>query len=125
MLLLHIWSDAVQGLLGLWRPVLLCAALAAVYLGTMVCYIGVKERVPLGVLLKKLRSSFLLALTTGSVAAAHGENVSCCEKHLGISSIVTRYGIPLGSTIYMPGVAINALLISLYMAEQWQRLRHL
>ena len=38
---------------------------------------------------------------------------------LGISSMVTRYGIPLGSTIYMPGVAINALLISLYMAEQW------
>ena len=33
--------------------------------------------------------------------------------------MVTRYGIPLGSTIYMPGVAINALLISLYMAEQW------
>ena len=119
VLLLHIWSDDVQGLLGLWRPVLLCAVLSAVYLGAMACYIGIKERVPLGVLLKKLRNSFLLALTTGSVAAAHGENVSCCEKHLGISSMVTRYGIPLGSTIYMPGVAINALLISLYMAEQW------
>ena len=27
VLLLHIWSGAVQGLLGLWRPVLLCAVL--------------------------------------------------------------------------------------------------
>ena len=50
----------------------------------------------------------------------HRESVSCCEKKLGISPVITRYGIPLGSTIYMPGVAINMLIISLYMAEQYQ-----
>ena len=50
----------------------------------------------------------------------HRESVSCCEKKLGISPVITRYGIPLGSNIYMPGVAINMLIISLYMAEQYQ-----
>lgn len=120
VLLLHIWSGEIRGLMGLWRPVLLCAVLSAVYLAAMIAVAGIREKVSLRLLWKKIRPSFLLALSTGSIIQAHGENEACCEKKLGISPMVVRYGLPMGCTLYMPGMAINTLLISFYMAEQWE-----
>lgn len=120
ILLLHLWTNAMQGLKSLWRPLLLCALLYAVYLLIALLYISWHFRLSPGKLAGKLKASFLLALTTASMTETHRESVSCCEKKLGISPVITRYGIPLGSTIYMPGVAINMLIISLYMAEQYQ-----
>ena len=119
VLLLHIWSGGMQGLLSLWRPIMLCAVLSAVYILIGVKIISTQGHVKTAILIKKMWTSFWIALSTGSVTEAHGENVICCEKKLGVSPLVTHYGIPLGSALYMPGVAINALLIALYMAEQW------
>lgn len=120
VLLFHAWSGELQGLLGLWKPVLMCVVLMLVYLGAVLLYVSARAKVSLGLLVKKLWDSFWVGLTTGSLTEPHMEAVECCEKRLGISPMVTQYGIPLGGALFMPGVAINALLVSLYMAEQWE-----
>lgn len=119
VIVLQIWTNTIKGVMGLWRLILLYVLLAAVYLAGIILYICVREKVNVLVLLRKLGPSFWIALKTGSVTEAHSENVSCCERKLGISPMVIHYGIPLGSTVYMPGVAISIMLISLYVAEQW------
>ena len=120
ILLLHLWTGAMQGMRGLWRPLLLCAALSAVYLIVTLLYVSWRFRISPWMLARKLKPSFILALTTASVVETHDENMNCCEKKLGVSPMVARNGIPLGSTIYMPGIAMNMLIISIYMAEQYQ-----
>lgn len=119
ILLLHLWTNAMHGLQDLWRPLLLCALLYSSYLLIALLYISWRFRLSPGILVRKLKSPFLLALTSVSLAETHRECVQCCEEKLGTSSMITRYGIPLGSTIYMSGIAINMLIISLYMAEQY------
>lgn len=120
ILLLHLWTGGVRGLLGLWRPMLLCVLLSFAYLLTALLTVSLGKKVGLRTLMGKMKGAFMTALTTGSVADAHEENVACCERGLGISPMVTRYGIPLGSTVYMPGAAVNAVIICFYMADQYE-----
>ena len=62
----------------------------------------------------------MIALTTASSSAAFGVNMNCCEEKLGINSRITNFGIPLGIVMYMPGTAINFLIVGMYMAECYQ-----
>lgn len=67
--------------------------------------------------LKKTMPTFLIGLTTASSVAAFPTNQECCEKRLGIHEKITRFGIPLGQVIYMPGAVVMFLVASLCMAE--------
>ncbi len=67
--------------------------------------------------LKKTMPTFLIGLSTASSVAAFPTNQECCEKRLGIHEKITRFGIPLGQVIYMPGAAVLFLAAGLCMAE--------
>lgn len=67
--------------------------------------------------LKKTMPTFLIGLSTASSVAAYPTNQECCEKRLGIHEKITRFGIPLGQVIYMPGAAVLFLVAGLCMAE--------
>ena len=68
-------------------------------------------------ILKKTMPTFLIGLSTASSVAAYPANQECCEKRLGIHEKITRFGIPLGQIIYMPGAAVQLLVSGLCMAE--------
>ena len=68
-------------------------------------------------MLKKTMPTFLIGLTTASSVAAFPTNQECCEKQLGIHEKITRFGIPLGQVIYMPGGVVMFLVAALCMAE--------
>lgn len=63
--------------------------------------------------------SFLTALTTASSAAAFGSNVECCEKKLNMDEKLVRFGIPFGQVLFMPGAAVENIVLSLYMAKHY------
>lgn len=67
--------------------------------------------------LKKTMPTFLIGLSTASSVAAYPTNQECCEKRLGIHEKITRFGIPLGQVIYMPGAAVLFLVSGFCMAE--------
>ncbi len=71
-------------------------------------------------LLKKTMPTFLIGLSTASSVAAYPTNQECCEKRLGINEKITRFGIPLGQVIYMPGAAVLFLVAGLCMAEIYE-----
>jgi len=76
----------------------------------------VKYKIGFASLMKKLIPTFIVAFTTASSAAAFSSNVETCEKSLGISSNITRFGVPLGQVVFMPFAAAEYLSISLIMA---------
>ena len=69
--------------------------------------------------LKTTMPTFLIGLSTASSVAAYPTNHECCERQLGIDEKITRFGIPLGQVIYMPGAAVLHLVAGLCMAETY------
>lgn len=113
-------SDSLDQIAGAWKPVAVYVLLVFVLLGVVLVYVSIKEKVNLVLLVRKMLPTFLIALTTASSSAAFGVNMNCCEEKLGINSRITNFGIPLGIVMYMPGTAINFLIVGMYMAECYQ-----
>lgn len=61
---------------------------------------------------KKTLPVYLIALTTGSSAAAFSGNVDCCVKKLGIDEKLVNFGLPLGTVVYMPNYAVWLVLFA-------------
>ena len=88
----------------------------------MVCNLAlvcVRWKVRPMTILKKTMPTFLIGLSTASAVAAYPTNQNCCERQLGISEKITRFGIPLGQVIYMPGASVLFLVGGLCMAETY------
>ena len=66
---------------------------------------------------KKLLPTALVALSTGSSAAAFPSNLDCCENKLGISPKLTRFAIPFGSVAFMPQIAMTMVYVPLFAAS--------
>ncbi len=78
-----------------------------------------KYHLKFSLLFKKLLPTFMIALTTASSAAAFSTNIETCEKKLGISSNVTRFGVPLGQVVFMPIAAAEYFIFSILFANNY------
>lgn len=87
----------------------------------MILYYSVRIKLtynmPFKMWIKKIFPTFIIAVTTASSAAAFSTNMDTCEKELGISKKITRFGIPLGQVVYMPIAAVEYLSISMILAN--------
>ncbi|WP_329602520.1 cation:dicarboxylate symporter family transporter [Enterocloster hominis (ex Hitch et al. 2024)] len=68
-------------------------------------------------MIKKVLPTYLIALTTGSSAAAFAECVDCCERKLGIDRKLVDFGLPMGIVIFMPNFALWLVLFGGASAE--------
>lgn len=81
--------------------------------------IRIRLKLSLSELFKKLLPTFIIAFTTASSAAAFSVNIDTCEKDLGISQKITRFGIPLGQVVFMPIAAVEYIAISMILADSY------
>jgi len=119
MVLTHLWSGSLMILIGIWQPILAALVICVLILLFVAISICIREKVSLVLLFKKLRPSFIISFKTASTSESLGENVTCCEKKLGINHLITNFGIPLGTAIYMPGLSVAFLVVICYMAKQY------
>ena len=91
---------------------ILLAANAALHVCSLL-----REGVRPGAALKKLLPTALVALSTGSSAAAYPANLDCCENKLGISPKLTRFAIPFGSVVFMPQIAMTMVYVPVFAAS--------
>lgn len=117
LLILNTWTHSISSILAFWRPFLLFLVLAAAAILGWMLWICRSKRVSFRKLMKKLWPSTLIALRTASVDTAYGENVLCCERRLGISKVLTSYGLPLGLVIFMPAGSIATTVFTMYAAK--------
>ena len=119
LLILGIWNNALDMLLGLWKPLLLFLALGVFVTALFLLYVSRRKRVELRKLLRKMKDSFLIALKTSSVDEAYGSSQICCERRLGIDHKLVGYALPLGLIIYMPTATIATTVFTLYAARSY------
>ena len=109
--------DALLGM-GVYVLTVLGALLLA-FVFLMLVYALGRRRSPLG-FLKGSRDVLLLAFSTSSSAAVMPLTIRTAEDALGVHKGVSRFVIPLGTTINMAGTALYQVIATLFLAQVYQ-----
>jgi Na+/H+-dicarboxylate symporter len=109
--------DALLGM-GVYVLTVLGALLLA-FAFLMVFYAVGRRRSPL-VFLRGSRDVLLLAFSTSSSAAVMPLTIRTAEEALGVQQSVSRFVIPLGTTINMAGTALYQVIATLFLAQVYQ-----
>ena len=120
LIVLGIQDSTIHMLLGIWKPILLIVALSLAALLLKLLYTSIRYQVPAGLLVTKMKDSFLLSLRAFSIDASYSANKKCCEKRLGISRQVTSFGLPIGLICFMPVSTAASMILTQYAAECYQ-----
>ncbi len=110
-----IWrqADMLRGL-----PMVLVPAVAV----SLLCMLAVarhvsrEKKIPLRLLLEKLRPAFVRAIRTGGLDEGFGEMQTSCIRQLGIERHYVEISLPMGMTLYMPVSGIGILVFTIYAA---------
>lgn len=88
------------------------------YLAAALTVFCVKMRLPPGLVVGKLSSTFLLALTTASSTASFGTIMDTCEHKLGIDPKLSKFGVPLGMVLFAPLLTLGFAAMGLFMLAE-------
>lgn len=95
------------------------AALILAFVLYMVIYLAIRRRSPLA-FIQGTRDVLLLAFSTSSSAAVMPMTIQTAEEKLGVRKAVSRFVIPLGTTINMAGTALYQVIATLFLAQVFQ-----
>jgi Na+/H+-dicarboxylate symporter len=109
--------DALLGM-GVYVLTVLGALLLAFAFLMLVYAVG-RRRSP-RVFLRASRDVLLLAFSTSSSAAVMPLTIRTAEESLGVQKGVSRFVIPLGTTINMAGTALYQVIATLFLAQVYQ-----
>lgn len=116
-LTLEFWSNGAAALLGLWKPIALCAAVCALFFAVKTCVVAVRLNVPARVLVSKAAPGMLVGYATASSSSAFAVCSRQNEKALGISPKLSRVGIPVGNILYQSVYTCLFIIVVYYAAE--------
>jgi Na+/H+-dicarboxylate symporter len=109
--------DALLGM-GIYVVTVIGALLVA-FAFLMAIYAVGRRRSPLS-FLRGSRDVLLLAFSTSSSAAVMPLTIRTAEEALGVRPGVSRFVIPLGTTINMAGTALYQVMATLFLAQVYQ-----
>ena len=110
-------NDMLSALHGIYKYPLIMVICCVGLMAYSLLRTSVTQKVPLGVLLRKLLPTYVIAISTASSSAAYAVNVETCRKQLGIRGKLVKVGIPLGQTMFKPCIIFQAVCGCLCMAE--------
>jgi Na+/H+-dicarboxylate symporter len=110
----------VDALLGLGVYVATVLAALMVAFGLMLAVYAVGRRRSPWVFIRSSRDVLLLAFSTSSSAAVMPLTIRTAEESLGVQQRVSRFVIPLGTTINMAGTALYQVMATLFLAQVYQ-----
>lgn len=120
VLLNMIWDDNTHLFADMWKPIAAFVAVLIVLFVLMAVIVSVREKVNIGILLKKMMPTFLIGLGTASSVAANGECSDSLHRRLGAGKRFVEFGQPVGGVIFMPATAINFIVCAIYMASYYK-----
>ena len=116
---MQIWESGIKTLASLWKPIVLCAAVCAVFLAVKLIIVYLRLKVSAVVLLKKIFPAMVVGFSTASGSAAYSLCAEINEKELGIDPTLTRIGYPVASSIYCGCIAVLFILTAFTAGEQY------
>ena len=118
-LVLQFWNSDAGILLGLWKPLLVCALLCAALIGVYLAVVCRKLKVRASVLVPKLLPDFLIGLSTASASAAFAATMEINEKKLGIDAAYARTAVPVGSILLAGSFSLLFILTGVFLTEYY------
>lgn len=110
-------NNGLHLLLGSYKlfvTIILACAIILIIDGLYICWrFGVSPHL----LIKKMSSTFIIAISTASSSASFTDDMETCERRLGIDRRIVNIGVPLGQTIFMPGSMIYFYCLTLYISK--------
>lgn len=106
--------EALMGMTGYVSSVILGLIGVLLFYLLLVSFIGKQNPIKF---LKKIREVQLLAFSTSSSAAVMPLTMETAEKELGVHPTVSRFIIPLGTTINMDGTALYQGVATIFLAH--------
>jgi dicarboxylate/amino acid:cation (Na+ or H+) symporter, DAACS family len=76
-------------------------------------------RLPLGPFFKGMTDAITLAASTTSSSATLPATLHCVEENLGVSKNLSRFILPLGSTVNMNGTAIFHGIVAVFISQAY------
>ncbi len=109
-------GNGVRFLLGsykLFLTLILASVVILILDGAFLCF---RFKLSPKLLIRKMSSTYIIAVTTASSSASFTDDMEVCEKKLGIDKRIVNVGVPLGQTIFMPGSMILFYCLTLYIS---------
>ena len=116
LLIMDIWNGSFQIFLGIWKLLVISAALTGAFITVLIFHVCMAKQIPISVLLGKVSESFKTAFCTGSLDASFELAEECCVKELGIDKELTKAELPIGLILYMPVTSVGILVFIIYAA---------
>ena len=115
-LCLEIWTGRTATLTGLWKPLVISAALSVLIFLLFTLYFSLRLHLPPLLCWRKVLPPVLTALKTGTLDTAFQEAESVCSNALGIDRAYSKSCLPQGLVLYMPVSGIGTLIFTLFAA---------
>ena len=101
----------------LWKPILICLFLTAVFGYYKIMRVATRYKVGFGKLVTKIAPGVLVGFTTCSSSAAFTHVLDANDNRLGIAPEYSRLGVPLGNILYSPAIAISFVVMVYHLAS--------
>lgn len=115
---LQLWEGGVEVLISMYKPLLLCIAMSALFIAVYAVLTGLRVHTSAGKILGKLSPAMMIAFTTASSSAAFSTCFEINENELGISPKLSKLGVPIGSMLCVPAYSQLFILIAFFAAER-------
>lgn len=114
-----LWTNSLQLISSMWKFVI-AIILAFTLIAILICAItSIKQGARFLSLAKKNLSTFIVALTTASSAAAFGSNLKAAKSNYGIANDMAGFSIPLGTIVHNPIAACYNIILSIFFAASY------
>ena len=118
-LLMQLWSNGLGVFVRLWKPLVLCAALAVVFMAGYFVAACLKFKVKPSVLLSKLLPDYLIGISTASATAAFNTTLEINEKKLGMDRSYVRVATPIGGMMNAGAASMFLMFNAAFTAEAY------
>jgi len=112
-----IWSDSLNLISHMWEFFIAIIGAFTVISLLMCAITAIKQKVNFFTVAKKNITSFIVALTTASSAAAFSSNMQAAKNRYGISEDLAGFSIPLGMIVHNPIAACYNIVLVSYFAK--------
>ena len=113
----QIWSESARSMLTLWKPLGLFVLTILLVSVLLLLITSLRTKASPALLLRKAMPAFLVGVTTASSMAAYSNSETDCVRHMGISKKLFDFGFPIGMVVYMPGAAIEFVIVPVFLAQ--------
>lgn len=112
------WENGQKTILNLWSPIVISIGIMCLMLFMKLVFTSMKLKVPMGILMSKIKKPAIIGLLTSSSSAAFNEMVDTNEKKLGINPDFDKFALPFGNILVGSTTGASLVVIIYYLAEQ-------